>query len=310
MRSYPPPCEVEDLPRGIDAVFLSHNHYDHLDEASLVGIWNRTGRGKGNARFFVPLGNGKILKAMGIDGDRVVEMDWWDGVELALPEKAPGEQDDGLRVWCVPAQHNSSRVGMARDEALWSGWIVEKRDSDGAARVFFAGDTGYQFHGDPAWPPRKDEEEEKEGEEEYPACPAFGEIRERIGRPDLVLLPISVGATFAYLKSFVPLPDSLSPFPRHSAGVMGANHMPPWDAVRVLREMSRGEEEGGRKTVAMGIHWGTFVTDPAEVLKTLGQLEYACQRQGVRFARNLQAGQGGLEESLFVVVNHGESICI
>ncbi|KAK3984968.1 beta-lactamase superfamily domain-containing protein [Cladorrhinum sp. PSN332] len=297
VRSYAPPCAVEDLPDELDAVMISHNHYDHMDQPSLVKIWQRYK--KGGIRFFVGLGNGKTLKAMGIDDETaIVEMDWWDGVKLG----------DQVKVWCVPAQHNSSRAGMTRDEALWSGWVVER---EGGIRVFFGGDTGYQFHRDPKWPPVRDEDEEKEEEEEYPACPAFKEVRDRIGRPDLLLLPISVGATFAYLKSFVPLPDSVSPFPRHSAGVMGANHMPPWDAVRVLREMTAGGEGGqGRKTVAMGIHWGTFVTDPSEVLKTLGQLEYACQRQGVKFARGVEKGEGKGGETTFVVVNHGESICL
>ncbi|KAK4224818.1 beta-lactamase superfamily domain-containing protein [Podospora fimiseda] len=296
IRSYPPPCQIADLPEdGIDAVIISHNHYDHMDEFSLTLLWERY-KQKG-IRFFVGLGNGKTLKGFGIDEDRIVEMDWWDGVKL-------GEE---IKVWCVPAQHNSSRVGMRKDEALWCGWVVETERGEGVkTKVFFAGDTGYQFHGDPKWPPVRDEEEETK-EEQYLPCPAFREVRYKFGGMDLLILPVSVGATFAYLKSFVPLPDSVSPFPRHSSGVMGANHMPPWDAVRVLREMIEGKEG---KTVAMGIHWGTFVTDPNEVIKTLGQLEYACQRQGVRFGRGVEKGEGTDGKSLFVVVNHGESICI
>ncbi|KAK4162933.1 beta-lactamase superfamily domain-containing protein [Cladorrhinum sp. PSN259] len=301
VRAYPPPCTIDDLPDRLDAVMISHNHYDHMDEESLKRIWARY-RDKG-VRFFVPLGNAKILKQMGIEDEgRIVEMDWWDGVVL----------DGEIKIWCVPAQHTSSRVGMGRNEALWSGWVVEREEGVHSVRCYFAGDTGYQFHGNPKWPPVRDEDEEPK-EDEYPACPAFKEVRKRIGRPDLVFLPISVGATFAYLKSFVPLPDSVSPFPRHSAGVMGANHMPPWDAVRVFREMAEGGEEDSevwpRRTVAMGMHWGTFVTDPAEVLKTLGQLEYACKRQGVKFWRGYH--EEGLWERgslVFAALDHGGSV--
>lgn len=339
VRSYPPPCRVEDLP-PIDAVFISHNHFDHMDYDSIMAIWRHS---RDTVRFFVPLENKQWLLDWGISTDRVTEMDWWDSAVLTQPTAS---RSGTVRVWCTPAQHNSWRPGADADSALWSSWYLEHRAPAHSApfRVFSAGDTGYQFHASPSWPPspgREDEEHFEEGDEYgFPPCPAFAEIRDRIGPPSLLLLPVSVGATFAYLRSFSPLPNWINPFPRHSPGVTAANHMPPWDAVRVLKIMAGGKPAGeGRDrgegveaapaaaapAVAVAMHWGTFVTDPVEVLKTLGQLEWACQRQGVRFARALPESEGngassvdGLEhgvrsgpaEPWFVPLNHGQSICL
>ncbi|KAK4135043.1 Metallo-hydrolase/oxidoreductase [Trichocladium antarcticum] len=331
LRAYPAPCTAQDLP-VVDAVFVSHNHYDHMDCASLRAVWQHS---RERVRFFVPVGNGRLLVEMGIDEGRVVEMDWWDQVDLG---REGGRDGDGegvrvrVRVWCTPSQHGSARVGAVADEALWAGWVVEGLAAGGevGCRVFFAGDTGYQFHGAPGWPFDLATAEKRGAEEEkFPACPAFAEIRERIGPPDLLLLPVSVGATFSYLRSFAPLPDSINPVPRHSGGVAGANHMPPWDAVRVFNVMSEGwsakkgaDGEAPAPPVAVAMHWGTFVTDPTEVLRTLGDLEWACQQQGVRFARALPelladgdiseegTWKGVTEPLLFVALNHGQSICI
>lgn len=109
--------------------------------------------------------------------------------------------------------------------------------------------------------------------------------------------------------------------------------MPPWDAVQVLRVMAdcesatdssggdggegvgeggseeQGKDEGEREgPVAVAMHWGTFVTDPAEVLRTLGGLEWACRMQGVGFGRELEKGAKG--KPRFVAVNHGGSVCL
>jgi hypothetical protein len=96
--------------------------------------------------------------------------------------------------------------------------------------------------------------------------------------------------------------------------------MPPWDAVEVLRVMTEAEggsavglgegaDEGkGEGAVAMAMHWGTFVTDPLEVLRTLGGLEWACRSQGVGFGRGMGEREKG--KSLFVAVNHGGSVCL
>jgi hypothetical protein len=306
-----------------------------MDYDSIMTVWRWS---RDVVRFFVPQGNKRWLLDWGISADRIVELDWWESAELSHPSlTTPNNNTKALKIWCTPAQHNSFRTGGDTNTALWASWTLEyltPNPNTPPFRVFFAGDTGYQFHASPTWPPSprnpNPPDKEKEADEQFPACPAFAQIRDRIGPPDLLLLPVSVGATFAYLRSFVPLPDWINPFPRHSAGVTAANHLPPWDAVRVLKVMTEREEDGlvqqlrdreeQPPPVAVAMHWGTFVTDPVEVLRTLGGLEWACQAQGVRFARELVGEGMGKGESRqrgsgrdtvppwFVALNHGQSV--
>ena len=121
-RLVPPGVRFEDLP-PIDAVLISHDHYDHLDLATVVRL-ARVHR----PTFFVPLGLRPWFTALGID--RVVELDWW--------QSAPfGE----LQMTAVPAQHSSGRSLLLDDQnaRLWASWVVTTPDR----RFFFAGDTGY-----------------------------------------------------------------------------------------------------------------------------------------------------------------------
>lgn len=113
----------EDLPT-LDAVLVSHNHYDHLDLPSLRALAAR-GAGMG----ITPLGNGRWLKAAGFR--TVIELDWWESVEVAAG-----------RVTLTPAQHWSSRTPFDRNRALWGGFRVEA----GGRSAFFPGDTGYGPH--------------------------------------------------------------------------------------------------------------------------------------------------------------------
>ena len=269
-------------------------------------------------RFIVPLGNRQWFVDCGIDGDRVSELDWWDCIELSPPASSTNLKP--LKITCTPSQHNSGRSGFDADCTLWSSWYVEHPGAhDNPYRVFFAGDTGYQFHDSPGWPPpppAKLEERQRSGAKEdlddspktkHPACPAFKEIAAKLGSPHLILLPIAVGATYDFLRSWVPLPDSVSPFPRHSSGLTAHNHMPPWDAVRVLKVLTANAKTDEDAPVALAMHWGTFVTDPVEVLKTLGQLEWACDAHDVRFDRSLPAIDRG-NQSWFLALNHGQSV--
>jgi len=117
-RLAPPGISIKDLPR-IDAVIISHNHYDHLDAYSVKALGNAP-------RYFVPLGFTPWFKSQGIDN--VQELDWWGSAELG-----------GLRFHAVPAQHFSSRTPFDRNEMLWAGWVLETP----AGKVYFSGCTGY-----------------------------------------------------------------------------------------------------------------------------------------------------------------------
>ena len=113
-----------DLPH-IDLVLLSHNHYDHLDLATLQRLHARSA-----PRIVTGLGNGRLLRRRGIDG--VVELDWW---QCCTPAR-------GVDVTYLPAQHWSSRSPFDRRRALWGGHAVQA----GGACLYFAGDSGYGPH--------------------------------------------------------------------------------------------------------------------------------------------------------------------
>jgi N-acyl-phosphatidylethanolamine-hydrolysing phospholipase D len=113
-----PGLRMKDLPK-VDFAVVSHNHYDHMDLATLKILARR------GTRIFVPLANAATLRSVGIEN--VEELDWWDSRTVG-----------GVTVHCVPAQHWSRRGIFDENEALWSGWAVVSSDR----RFFFAGDTG------------------------------------------------------------------------------------------------------------------------------------------------------------------------
>jgi L-ascorbate metabolism protein UlaG (beta-lactamase superfamily) len=117
-----PAIPLAELPH-IDAVLVSHSHYDHLDEASVRALAGQAG---GSPRFYVGLGLKSWFAAHGITS--VEEMDWWESRSL-----------DGVVIRFVPAQHWSARTPWDRNRTLWGGFVVE----GSGLRVFFAGDTGY-----------------------------------------------------------------------------------------------------------------------------------------------------------------------
>jgi L-ascorbate metabolism protein UlaG (beta-lactamase superfamily) len=121
-RVMPPALGFGDLPH-VDAVVVSHNHYDHLDEGTVRRLAGQPG---GSPRFFVPLGLRAWFAARGMRD--VVELDWWEHAELG-----------GTRFTLTPVQHWSARTAFDRDQTLWGGWRVDHADFS----WFFAGDTGY-----------------------------------------------------------------------------------------------------------------------------------------------------------------------
>ena len=120
-RTHPPPVALDTLP-AVDAILISHDHYDHLDMDTVV-VLRRAQR----APFVVPLGVGAHLRAWGVPENRIVELDWHE-------RAAVGE----LSLVCTPARHFSGRF-VARNRTLWSSWAILGPKH----RVFFGGDSGY-----------------------------------------------------------------------------------------------------------------------------------------------------------------------
>lgn len=120
-RFHKPPLTLEQLP-PIEGLILSHDHYDHLDVATIEYLAQRV------QRYFVPLGVRARLLAMGVPADRVTELDWWQGGE-----------HNGVKLTATPAQHFSGRTLMDRDRTLWASWVVQSGDQ----RIFYSGDSGY-----------------------------------------------------------------------------------------------------------------------------------------------------------------------
>ncbi|HEY2675679.1 MAG TPA: MBL fold metallo-hydrolase [Steroidobacteraceae bacterium] len=121
-RVWAPGIAFEALP-PIDAVLLSHNHYDHMDLLTLRRL-NAVHR----PLMVTSLGNDAILRRA-IQEVRVIAGDWWDRIDIGK----------GGVVTIVPAYHWSSRTGRDRRMALWSGFML----STNGGHVYFAGDTGY-----------------------------------------------------------------------------------------------------------------------------------------------------------------------
>jgi L-ascorbate metabolism protein UlaG (beta-lactamase superfamily) len=121
-RLTPLPLLPEALPR-IDAVLISHDHFDHLDLASVRHLAAQAG---GPPRFLVGRGLGRwFVENVGVEAE---ELDWWDCRPL-------GDVD----LTFVPAQHSSGRTPWGKNEARWGGWVVGL----GARRFYFPGDTSY-----------------------------------------------------------------------------------------------------------------------------------------------------------------------
>jgi N-acyl-phosphatidylethanolamine-hydrolysing phospholipase D len=141
---------MDDLP-PIDAVLLSHDHYDHLDDATVRALHRRFGDA---VTWFAPLGYEPWLRRRGVEN--VIGLDWWEEAPL------PGGE---YRAVAVPARHWTRRRPLGTNRRLWCGWVMTAaREGRGGPSVYFAGDSGY--------------------------CPAFREIGERLGPFDASLLPI------------------------------------------------------------------------------------------------------------------------
>jgi L-ascorbate metabolism protein UlaG (beta-lactamase superfamily) len=197
-RFQPVPTPIRALPE-LDAVIVSHDHYDHLDYPTILELAKR------DVPFFTSLGVGAHLQAWGVPAQRITELDWWE--EAAVP-------GTGLVLSAAPSQHFSGRGLGGRNATLWSSFVVRGPEH----RIFFSGDTGL--------------------------TPEYGEIKQRFGAFDLVML--EVGAF-------------------HEA--WGDIHLGPEHALDALRLLGGGK--------LLPVHWGTFNLaihawdEPAETLLRL-----------------------------------------
>jgi L-ascorbate metabolism protein UlaG (beta-lactamase superfamily) len=120
-RWFAPPLPLEQLP-AVDVVVISHDHYDHLDRATIVAMkqWHNV--------FVVPLGIGAHLEHWGIPPQRIIELDWWQSARVGT-----------LEVTATPSRHASGRLKPESDTTLWSGFALRGP----AHRVWYSGDTGF-----------------------------------------------------------------------------------------------------------------------------------------------------------------------
>lgn len=118
-RFIPPPLPFEELPK-IDAVVISHDHYDHLDYPTIRRL------AQTDVPFYVPLGVGSHLEYWGVKAERIHEHEWWDESKLG-----------DLLIACTPSRHFSGRSLVDKDKTLWASWSFVAPD----ARVYFSGDT-------------------------------------------------------------------------------------------------------------------------------------------------------------------------
>ncbi len=118
------PIDIDKLPY-IDAVVLSHDHYDHLDYESIIRLKDKVGK------FYMPLGVGVHLAKWNVPAEKIIELDWWEE-----------SKENGFTFICTPARHFSGRGLFNGFTTLWASWVVKTENSS----VYFSGDSGYGPH--------------------------------------------------------------------------------------------------------------------------------------------------------------------
>jgi L-ascorbate metabolism protein UlaG (beta-lactamase superfamily) len=117
--------EVIDQIPPVDLMLITHDHYDHLDYASIQKLKTKT------SKYYVALGVARHLVSWGIPADKITEFDWWDSAMF-----------DDIEITFTPARHFSGRGLTDRFKSLWGGWSFHTPDE----RIYFSGDGGYGDH--------------------------------------------------------------------------------------------------------------------------------------------------------------------
>lgn len=115
---------ADDMP-PIDVLLITHDHWDHLDHATVSALESKIGQ------TIVPLGVGAHLAHWGYARDKVREADWYEKLDL----------NNGIAIHLIPARHYSGRW-LTRNKTLWTGFVLESPTQ----RILFSGDTGYGPH--------------------------------------------------------------------------------------------------------------------------------------------------------------------
>ncbi len=118
------PIELDSLP-PIDAIVISHDHYDHLDYPSIKKLKEKTDH------FYVPLGVGNHLRSWKIEEKRIHEMDWWDEAQFGA-----------IKIAFTPSRHMSGRGLSDQSATLWGSWVFHGSHK----KLYFSGDGGYGKH--------------------------------------------------------------------------------------------------------------------------------------------------------------------
>lgn len=239
-RFTPAASQVVDL-LEVDAVFISHNHHDHLSYPTIKELTSKFR----NLHFFVGIGLAKWFQDSGISA--VTEMDWWDDAEVIL-QKQPSKNEDAsapehikTKVSCLPSQHGSLRSGFDYGHTLWASWAI----TSGGKSVWFAGDTGYRCVPEGM-------EELGPGFDQLPRNPQFAQIGDLRGPFNVGLIPIG-----AYHPRFM------------YSGV----HASPYDAVEIFQDT--------RCQRAMAMHWGAFALTSEPVDEPPLKLKEALKLKGL-----------------------------
>lgn len=115
---------IEELPQ-LDGVFISHDHYDHLDYGTILKLKDKV------SHYFVPMGVSAHLIKWGVPKEKIIELNWWEEAKY-----------EGLNIALTPSRHFSGRGIFNRNTTLWGGFVIKGENT----KLYTSGDGGYGPH--------------------------------------------------------------------------------------------------------------------------------------------------------------------